>query len=103
MATLIQPNQQVDYKLEAQILEEVTDLVQTVRLHLNGDGYTGDSSVRRCVEFVRKRMTTVVGKRIARDIIKHRDPLAAMAFILDKYFPESNNETNNLHDKKPQK
>lgn len=97
MATPIQPNQQVDYKLEAQILAEVTDLVQTVRLHLNSDGFTGDSSIRRCVEMRRKRMTTVVGKRIARDIIKHRDPIVAMTFIIETYFPESQNESHHLH------
>lgn len=90
------PNPQVDYKLEAQILDEVRDLVQTVHLHINTGGYTGESSIRRCVEMRRKRMTTVVGKRIARDIVKHRDPLVAIAFIIEKYFPEKKKNENTI-------
>jgi hypothetical protein len=98
MTALIQPNRQVDYKLETQILTEVKDLVQTVQLHLLSDGYTGPSSIRRCIELRRKRMTTIIGKRVARDIIKHREPLVAVAFIIESYLPEFRNETHNLHD-----
>ncbi len=80
-------NTQVDYKLESQILDEVRDLVQTVRLHYSSDGFTGLSSIRRCIEFRRKRMSTVVGRRIARDLLKSKNPIRDMQTIIDRYLP----------------
>lgn len=92
MVSLIVPNRQVDYRLEKQILEEVTDLVVTLRLHLHSDNYTGPTSFKRCVERRRKRMSTDIGKRICRDIIKHKNPVAALQEIIDRYLPEDKDE-----------
>lgn len=88
MVTQLIPNTHVDYKLEAQILDEVRDLVQTIRIHQYSDGYTGISSMRRCIEIRRKRMSTVIGKRIARDLIKSKNPVAGMTEIIKRYLPE---------------
>ncbi len=89
MATPIVANTQVDYKLEAQILEEVTDLVQTVKLHYTSDGFTGLSSIRRCIEIRRNRMSTTVGRRIARDLVKSKNPIRDMQTIVDRYLPNA--------------
>lgn len=88
MVTQLIPNSHVDYRLEAQILDEVRDLVQTIRIHQYSDGYTGLTSMRRCIELRRKRMSTVIGKRIARDLIKSKNPVTFMTEIIKRYLPE---------------
>lgn len=98
MVTQLIPNTHADYKLEAQILDEVRDLVQTIRIHQYSDGYTGLSSMRRCIEIRRKRMSTVIGRRIARDLIKSKNPVAGVTEIIKRYLPELDKDEHSSSD-----
>lgn len=81
-----------DPKLEQRILQELIDLVMSLRLYMHNHPVANRGEIKACVRSVRARMKETRSIRIALDLEVSKKPLVMLNAIVEKYIGKFDEE-----------